>query len=68
MKPYTSNEAGWMIVYNNRPFFPWFRTRKEAREYNKIKTNNHGKVVRMKSTTIYYWDWSLEATRKRITY
>jgi hypothetical protein len=48
---------GWMVVYNNLPFFPYFETRKEAREYNKWKTSNNGKVVYMKetSTTTYTW-------------
>jgi hypothetical protein len=55
MPTYKSKHEGWMVVYNNQPFFPYFRTRKEARDYNKWKTSNNGKVVKMKETTVYSW-------------
>jgi hypothetical protein len=55
MKSHKIKKAGWMVVYNNRPFFPFFKTRKEAREYNKWKTSGNGSVVKMYATTTYTW-------------
>lgn len=56
MKTSKSVQEGWMVVYNNQPYFPFFKTRREARSYNSWKTNKTGKVVRMKETTIYSWE------------
>ena len=55
MSTYKISHEGWMVVYNNMPYFPYFKTRGEARAYNKWKTSNSGKVVRMKETTVYTW-------------
>ena len=56
MKTYKSIKEGWMVVYNDRPYFPFFKTRREARSYNNWKTDGTGKVVYMKETTTYSWE------------